>query len=466
MKITQIYKLNVIALSVVCFTGLFAQHKENKLNQKFAVGDDVVININTSHTSIVFETWNKNTVGIEAYIEGDYINTENRERILHNWQVEATGTHNEVTIKAITGNFWRGEVATTSKNKNAIDANMTQYRILAPMIADMLSPLMKNIENNPMPSALAENLASMNFDTQKYRENEEKYIQQWGDQIKEKFGDNSNNIMKQWTKKLSRNAKQLDIGTESYWGGEDFVRQMQTWASQFSGDIENIQIVQTNGTNMMVYSYSSNINKPKSTAQINRIIKVHIPKASRLRLNIRHGDVELPEKINNVVASLSHTTLQANEINGKKTYIRSSYSPLHIKQWNDGQLVINYVKNCRIKNANNLTLNADSSNIFIQELQGSGAIGGSFGNITIANLSETFTILDLAIENSDFKLKLPNTAYNLTYNGAQSRISIPKTLETQVRRNFGNVFVNGFNKTRNTNKVITVNAKYSDIVLQ
>jgi len=60
----------------------------------------------------------------------------------------------------------------------------------------------------------------------------------------------------------------------------------------------------------------------------------------------------------------------------------------------------------------------------------------------------------------------PTAAFNINYSGVQSRISLPKTVEVNARRNFGNVFVNGFNKTRDTDKVITINAKYSDIILQ
>jgi len=203
-----------------------------------------------------------------------------------------------------------------------------------------------------------------------------------------------------------------------------------------------------------------------NSGTVHRIVKVKMPKKALLKLNIRHGNVQLAEKTVDMVASLSHTSVQGNIIEGDRTFIRTSYSPLTVKQWNSGRLVVNYVKNCRIQNAKNLRVNADSSNLFIQDLEGNAAISGSFGAITVASLSETFATLDLAVENSDFKLRLPKTAFNIAYNGIQSRISLPKRIEANARRNFGNVLVNGFNKTRDTDKVITINAKYSDIILQ
>lgn len=459
MKITLIYKLNLFALSVTCFSCVFAQERLPKLSEKFVVNEDVTIHLNTSHTEIVFEGWNKNTVEVEAYIEGDNINENNKERFLQNWKIEALGNSREIKINSLTGNFWSGNISSTS---NA--PTQPEYNRLEPVISDMLRPILKNIENNPMPSALSENLASMNFDTNKFKENEEKYIQQWGEQIKEKFGDNYENVVKSWTNELSKNAQQIQPNSNlnsQDWAGEEFARRMQAWASQFSGDLE---ITQRNGSNVTVYRYSSRMNNSSGT--VHRIVKVKMPKKALLKLNIRHGNVQLAEKTVNMVASLSHTSLQGDVIDGDRTFIRTSYSPIAIKQWNNGRLAVNYVKNCRIQKAKNLRVNADSSNLFIQELEDNAAISGSFGAITIANLSASFSTLDLAVENSDFKLKLPEAAFNIAYSGVQSRISLPKTMEVNARRNFGNVFVNGFNKTRDTDKAITINSKYSDIILQ
>jgi len=210
MKITLIYRLNLSILSVVCFSSIFAQNRLEKLSEKFVVNNDVTIHLNTSHTEIVFENWNRNFVEIEAYIEGDNIDESNKERFLENWKIEALGNSRDITINSLTGNFWSGNVTASSFS----NSDLPEFRRLEPMISDMLRPILRNIENNPMPSALSENLASMNFDTKKFKENEEKYIQQWGDQIKEKFGDNYENVVKSWTNELSKSAQQIQSNTD------------------------------------------------------------------------------------------------------------------------------------------------------------------------------------------------------------------------------------------------------------
>lgn len=454
------YKLNIFTLSVLCCTGVFAQEKQNKLSEKLVVDNDVTVNLNTSHTNIVFETWNKNTISVEAYLEGDPLD-ENNKRILDSWQVNVIGDNREVTINSAAGNLWSRDITASTIDKNR---NLQELKALGPAITDMLGPLMENIAKNPMPNALSESNASVNYSNSPFKVKDEKYIQQWESQIREKFKEDIDKDNQKWAKGFENNGVKMPEGKMQIrletWG-EQYGKQMDAWASQL---IKDIQSQQSGLTNVTVYRYSSS-NRMNNNSTSIKTIKIQIPSKAKLRLNVRHGDVQLADKSNNIKASLSHTTLSANIIDGDQTFIKASYSPVFVREWNNGRLVINYVKNCRIQKAKNLVVNADSSNVFIQQLDENGAISASFGVITIANLGESFSTLDLVVQNSDFKLNLPKTAFNLSYNGAQSIISLPKTMEVSTRKNFGNVLVNGFQNTRSTDKMITINAKYSEVVL-
>ncbi|MBP2834206.1 hypothetical protein J8281_18560 [Aquimarina sp. U1-2] len=458
------YKLSftITIVSVFCYTGLLAQDQQSKLNEKITVNRDVVVRLNTSHTNVIFETWNKNTVEINAYLEGDLTNDTSK-HILDSWQVNVVGDSNEITINSAAGNLWRRDV--TASNIKVTKDNLEDLRRLSPLIANMLSPLIKNIEKNPMPNTLTQNRSNVNYGAANSNKGEEKYVEQWENQIREKFSDDLEKSKQKWALQLQEEhsnivAGQMEIRLETSWGAQ-YEKQMNTWAAQLTKDINNQQ---KGVANVTFYQYRSNNNKTTSH-KVSKVIKVYMPKAAQLKLNIRHGDVQLAERSTNVIASLSHTKLSAKVIDGDQTFIKASYSPVFVRQWDDGKLVVNYVKNCRIQTANNLLVNSDSSNIYIQQLNQNGAISGSFGVITIENLGASFSTLDLVVRNSDFHLKLPETALNLSYSGAQSLISLPKTMQISSRRNFGNVFINGFQKTRSTDKMITINAKYSEVVL-
>ncbi len=456
MKITMRYKLNIVTSCMLCCAGVFAQDRQNKLKERLTVDADVTVNLNTSHTNVIFETWNKNTVAVEAFLESNDLTDDNSKRILDSWKINVSGNNRDVIINSAAGNLWTRSVTATN-----IRMTKEELRMLSPAITDMLGPIMENIANNPMPNTLSDDYENVSMKTRKNTAEEDKYIQQWENQIREKFSDDIDQKKQVWAKQFegTPNSVSGHTGTHKQTWEQHYGKQMKAWANQLAKDIGN----QQKGTaNVTVYQYSTNKISSNGTS---KIIKISMPVGAKLKLNIRHGDVQLAERSKNIKASLSHTKLSANIIDGAQTYIKASYSPVFVRQWNNGRLVINYVKNCRIQKAKNLLVNADSSNVYIQELEENGAISGSFGVITIENLGASFSTLDLAVQNSDFKLKLPKTAFNLSYSGAHSLISLPKTLEISSRKNFGNVFINGFQHTRSTDKMITINAKYSEVVL-
>ncbi|RZT00271.1 hypothetical protein [Aquimarina brevivitae] len=466
------YRLNVFIL--LSFSGWLAsaQDIQQKLKESFAVDKEVVIAINASHTNIVFETWNKNTVEVSAYIQGNDLGGDYTDALLKSWQVDATGSANAVTVNASAGSFWFKKI---EPQQVYVQQGSNELRALNPVISDMLEPILENLSDNPMPSTLEENLAALNSEYQKFKKDENKYIQQWETQIKDKFGDDYSKESKSWTQRFTSNTDQskmevsITMSTDQLQNNDqgwrdEFNRRMQQWAEQLATEFSANPVNQNAATyQFYVYKSGDNTQSPKG---IDKVIKIKMPYNANVRLNVRHGDINLPPKILDLKASLSHVKLNANEIDGDQTYIKASYSPVTVTEWKNGRLVMNYVKNCRIQKATNLNLNSDSSNIFIQQLTGKGVISGSFGAVTIANVSESFSTLDLVMQNSDFKLKLPEGAFNLMYTGSQSRVAIPKTLEANARRNFGNVFINGYQTSRDTEKVITINAKYSSVILQ
>ena len=76
--------MNKIKILIICLITTFgyAQKKLNKTSQSIKVNKDVVVNLNTNNVEIQLETWNKNTVEIEAYIESDMLTTEELKRAL------------------------------------------------------------------------------------------------------------------------------------------------------------------------------------------------------------------------------------------------------------------------------------------------------------------------------------------------------------------------------------------------
>ena len=66
---TQRFKITLVLLFVGLITVTAQKKLEKKYTERFTVNKDVVIDIDTRYTDIEIETWNKNEVVIDAYID-------------------------------------------------------------------------------------------------------------------------------------------------------------------------------------------------------------------------------------------------------------------------------------------------------------------------------------------------------------------------------------------------------------
>ncbi len=69
MKKLRHYNRNT-ALLLLLLVSTFSFAQKNYV-ESFNVGDNVEVSVNTSYTNVIFETWNKNKVEVEAFINND-----------------------------------------------------------------------------------------------------------------------------------------------------------------------------------------------------------------------------------------------------------------------------------------------------------------------------------------------------------------------------------------------------------
>jgi hypothetical protein len=67
----------------LCLTALTvnAQQRTKSYQETFNVGNETILDINTSQADIVFETWDKNQIQIEAIIEVEGVSERRRNNI-------------------------------------------------------------------------------------------------------------------------------------------------------------------------------------------------------------------------------------------------------------------------------------------------------------------------------------------------------------------------------------------------
>ncbi len=552
---------------------IFAQVKKEKLNERFNVNKDVEITVDTRYADVIFETWDKNQVVVEAFVQGN-----NTSEALKDWDISVTGNSNKVSIRSASG--YGDATVINIEDLEDLDIDLGPIiggalSVVEPVMEGIVGPILEGLAGTPLPDEFYDGIgdvkfdhkayeregqayikhyerlmeekfgpdfdkamekwdeesqekwnlgnlsgalsslknipqwpfgktSNMNFNDNEYRKNKQAYVnklnkkygtdvtvretdrwldemddwgddfeqdmEDWGDDFEIKMGD-FGEAMEAWGENFGKSMEKAfeswgeDFGKSMEAWGEEFGEKMEKWAEEHEGEWEKTTTRDKNGNSSTHFSMNIDTNNRKSGRDVKRTIIVKMPKKATLDLNVRYGNVKMVSAYN-AKGNISHGSLAAGNINGEETSIDVSYSPITVASWNGGTLSANHVKECSIASARDIAVTSNSSNVVINKLNGAGMISGSFGQLSIPQISDNFGSLTLILENSDLVLNLPDSAFNFNYSGEHNEFLVPRQLETKSLKNGKTEMVNGYHKSRSIGNVITITAKYSDVVLK
>ncbi|TYA71568.1 hypothetical protein [Seonamhaeicola marinus] len=509
----SILKLQLLMVTLFTVGSLVAQ-KQTKVSQSIKVNKDVAIHLNTSHCNIIFDTWNKNTVEIEAYAEGEDLTNEELQAILKGWNVDVDASSSEITIST-SGSGGPNVWVERAPHSTFIDENGLVNTIVMELqheLADIPHIIMDGIDVPEFPEMpeipelpeLPKGVADVEFDYKAYKKDGEKYLEEYTKKFESVYGEDYAKKMeawgekfgKEWEKKYGKRIEEWAKEFEEKWNSEDFEKRMEAWGERFEKQMEQREKrneerqkalekaekarekaqekreelreklikerrEQRERRDKLVKERRVLVEKlvnQEGNSKVKKTIKIKLPKDAKLKVNVRHGEVEFANNIDNLEADLSHSKLIAQSINGGSTSISASYTPVYISNWNLGELNLNYAKDVELNNVKHVVLNSNSSNVVIDNLTGNAVIDCNIGDIKILKIDDAFTNLNTILQNCDAVIALPNTDCNVRYKGTRSRISHPK-------KESGNVttFSTG---NLSSGKSIVVNAKYSTVTMK
>ncbi len=570
MKTYKTYWLFIVAL-VMLSGSAFAQAKKEKLKERFKVNKDVEIDIDTRYVDVIFETWNKNEVSVEAYVEG-----KNTDQAIEDWDLSVTGNSDKVRIHSSGG--YSDATVIDIDNLDLGDLNLTEIigeslNIVEPVLEGIVGPVLEGLTGAQLPAEFYEELGKTKFDHDAYRREGRAYLKRYEKEMEKSFGPEFDKAMEKWekendfseegflggalsglkdipqwpfgetrnmnfndnqyrkdkqgyvnklNKKYNTNVRvrevdawledmedwgddfendmeewgeNFELNMEGFekameeWGenfgesvgkafedwGEDFGKDMEKWGEEFGKKVEkwaekheagweerHNEDEHGNKSSNYRFNYDSD---RKPSRDVKRTIIIKMPKKAEVDMNVRYGKVKMAA-VYNPKAVISHGSLTATYIDGGDTSINVSYSPITVGAWNGGALEANHVKECTIANAKDIALTSNSSNVVINTLSGGGLFSGSFGQLSISQVVDEFGSLNIILENSDLVLNLPDSAFNFNYSGEHNEFLVPRQLETKTMKNDKTEVVNGYHKSRSTGNVITISAKFSDVVLK
>jgi len=217
-----------------------------------------------------------------------------------------------------------------------------------------------------------------------------------------------------------------------------------------------------NAPNIFYYTNEGEHKKYK----IDKTIKISLPKSTRIKMKVRHGEVKLAENTKDLNANLSHSSLWASIIDGEETNVSASYTPVRVQKWNYGQLSTSYSEEVTLSEVVQLQLQATSSEVTINKLFKNALVKNNFGAVHILELGKEFEDLDVSVTNGEFNVTLPKVATNIYVKGNSSTLKLPVELDLVETKNGTTTIHKGFHLKGTSNRSLVITSDYSEVVLQ
>ncbi|PZD79524.1 hypothetical protein [Mesonia sp. K7] len=474
---TIIQKTAFLTAFTLVTTLSFAQQKIEKLSESFKVDDHATLEFDAKNTVIYIETWNKDAIDISATLESEKLSKEELEAYAENWNIEAFGNSQGVSISS----------QVHHQNANDFVQVMRSDDFIEPMVSAFVMPVIEN----PSPANLSfyHNMSDLKFDYQAYEQRGEAYVKEYQKMVEERmekdmlkfkeqfggdfekrmneFAQRNEEVVKNWEESFKQRMEQMEQNLKM-----SFSQNPSVVVVNGQPNVNHEVITTPNGT-MTTYSYSYQSSSPisvkrklKTAEEVVRKVSVKIPKDAKVVLNTRYGALHLQDEIKNIDVIANHTPVKIAKVSGGNNSVNIAYAPLTIENWEDGNVVMKYVKEGKINNAQRIRINARSSNVTLGKIEESGEIIGSFGKLQVNSLGNNFNQLDINLHNSDLLIQLPQNAFNFSYNGSLSQIKMPENIIAKKMGNRNSELINGYFKSRDSESTILITAKYSDVTIK
>ncbi len=498
----KIHRVVYSLVAITCFLITTVNAQTTKTHtEKFNVDEEVNIDINTTHTNIKFETWDRNEVEVTFILETD----EKIEERFKQWDFKATGNSNTVTIES--NSNYEFDMTNFQFDFNVedfdFDFDIENLEMDLENLNLDVSDLNLNIDNMVSDIMLGMNLEDLptspfgkdiSFNGDKYEKNPEAYLKKMnakhGTQVTEKEVDQWMEDIEKWTEnieikidesEISERSKEIEKKMEK-WQKEnepklkEMTKKMEKWQKENEPKLKEMtKKIEAQAKKMeeqmekIDFEKFENFNHfDQNKSNIKKTIHIKLPKKAKLNLNVRYGEVTLAENLRNINADLNYATLSANTINGAGTEISASYAPVYVDHWRNGQLKLNHCRNIKIAKATKIDINAQGTDVIIGTLLDSGFIRSAYGDLEIQKLGKDLKSLNLIVDYGTARLYLPSSALDVSYTGNQQSVfSLSKKCKIISDSNEGKRrVVKAYNQKQNSGNLLSILANYGELSIK
>ncbi len=294
----------------------YAQKFDKKYTEEFKTNTNVIIDVDTRHTDIEIETWNKNIVSIEATIEVEGTTEKKAKGIIKNWKFSVLGNKNQIEIISKTNNLFANN-RTIHINGGALRIEKNNYDFVMPEVSignlgvlDSFEVVMPDVFVFPDFDAFHFEFDTPEFDYEKYK-NDESYLKDWQEKMKKsleklkiEMKENSV-IIKENSAKLKGELKiaqeERKKALKEYTERRKEVmklkqEKLKERAEQRKEMVKERREVQERRKEELAKRRIEikNIIIDRDKVKIKRIIRIKAPKDAKFNMNVKYGSMSFP----------------------------------------------------------------------------------------------------------------------------------------------------------------------------
>lgn len=450
----RLYKQVITFVALGCLGTALAQKFDKKFTENFKTNKDVEVAINASNTDINVETWNKNEVQVNAFIEIEGITKEEAEKYFKNWQFEALGNSKKVKI--------------TSKG-NGIFNFKNDFVFFDDMNFDFKMPEIdfSNIEAIVLPEIdfdfdfdfnfedlddLDENMGKNGKYEFMWNDGDDKVVikskKEWEDfkktkkykELKEKMSATKEKMRKKFSISKEEMKEKIKHAKKEYYkvDREEIKKELAKAKEQLKELNFNFHS-DSNTEDIIINGKKINIKKR---------LEIKVPKGATFDLNTRHCKVKLPNTV--AVGNVKYGSLNAQNLFDSKLTV--DYSKVNINDLNACTIFLNNVTDAKIASVTNTNMSNNSSGVNIVKINENVSLSDKFGALTIDSFNTNFGEFVLNLSQSEATVIVGKVPCNFKYNVNRIKLENKRVGNTKA------------NKT--TRNLIKVNGDYSSIIIK
>jgi len=292
----KIIKYKFIWIFLLSATVLFGQKSERKIEEKFNVDKNAVIEITTRYTDVTIETWNKNVVSIKGVWEVEGMTKEEAENYFKDWNFEALANKDKVVV--------------TSKDKNShqlpkgffegLDFDFDSIAFIGNLVEGDFFAQAPPIPTTPeLPEPFIEHLSEVEFDHEAYEKDKEGYMkkfekkmEEWSKEFEEKIEPKMKEFEEKMAKWEKENAPKM----------KEFEERMKKWEKENGKKMKELEKRAAKMEKERKEKYVAILvdGKNKNSQKIKKSLLIKIPKSAKVKIDAKFGKFIFPDDMNTV----------------------------------------------------------------------------------------------------------------------------------------------------------------------